>query len=590
MPNGEMQLIAYGAQDIYLTGNPSITFFKFMYQRHTNFATEYIRQDFETIPNFNTENRTKAKCKINRNGDLISDIYLVYDLPDIYSGPKMKISHETGALSFANDDENADYFRWINNLGENIINTVELLVDGHLIDSQYGIWMNIWNELTIDKSKRKSYDMMIGNNSMLTNPSLYNGPYKGKSSLSSNNEDVNNKPTINAYRLYIPLPFWFCYNPGLAIPLIALQYNELYVYIEFNQLNDLFTVGNPAVSPEAIFNQDYLNEYGANYETNTSGTKPNNLNLSTELASNGYSKSNLLYKYINGTKDNNSSWKQNCYLDVNYIFLDKEERRKFASISHEYLITQVQSNHFLLNNNTSESISGSKNTLNLLFNHPVKEFIWVIRRTDVDKRNQWNNYTISTYDYDLYDNKNNYLQNYNKSVVSSQNLTDIDSYHPIKIFDILNYSQGKNSGFSDSTNPKNSSINPYYDINDFTNRNSDCFNNIENIMYSAKLIFNGNDRFSLKDNHFFNYLQPYKYHTNTPSSGVNVYSFALNPEESQPSGTVNTSRLNSLQLEINTRSINSSNTYDFGYEIFVFALNINVLRIMGGIGGLVFSN
>ena len=222
MPNGEMQLIAYGSQDIYLTGNPTITFFKYMYQRHTNFATEYIRQDFESIPNFNTENKTKAKCKINRNGDLISDIYLVYDLPDIYSGPKMTVSTNKINLEVSNDY--VDYFRWINNLGENIINTVELLIDGHLIDSQYGIWMNIWNELTIDKSKRKSYDMMIGNNSMLNNPSLYHGPYVGKSTL-SNNEEVNNKPTINANRLYIPLPFWFCHNPGLSIPLIALQYN-----------------------------------------------------------------------------------------------------------------------------------------------------------------------------------------------------------------------------------------------------------------------------------------------------------------------------------------------------------------------------
>ena len=588
MPNGEMQLIAYGSQDIYLTGNPTITFFKYMYQRHTNFATEYIRQDFESIPNFNTENKTKAKCKINRNGDLISDIYLVYDLPDIYSGPKMTVSTNKINLEVSNDD--VDYFRWINNLGENIINTVELLIDGHLIDSQYGIWMNIWNELTIDKSKRNSYDMMIGNNSMLNNPSLYHGPYVGKSTI-NNNEEVNNKPTINANRLYIPLPFWFCYNPGLSIPLIALQYNELYVYIEFNQLNDLFTVGNPPVSPQAIFNTDYLNEYGANYETKTGVTNnPNNLNLSLDLSNEGYSKSNLFYRYINGTKNNNSSWKQNCYLDINYVFLDREERTKFANISHEYLITQVQSNHFILNNNTSESISGSKNTLNLLFNHPLKELVWVIRRTDVDKRNQWNNYTINTYEYDLYDNKNNYLKNFANSVTKPGSITNPDYYHTVKIFNILNSSQGIGTGFVDVNNIKNASINPYYDINDFTNRNSDCFNNIENIMYSAKLVFNGNDRFSLKDNNFFNYLQPYKYHTNTPSSGVNVYSFALNPEDAQPSGTCNASRLNSLQLEINTRSINSSNPYDFGYEIFVFALNMNVLRIMGGIGGLVFSN
>ena len=238
----------------------------------------------------------------------------------------------------------------------------------------------------------------------------------------------------------------------------------------------------------------------------------------------------------------------------------------------------------MLNNNTSESISGAKNTLNLLFNHPVKELIWVVRRTDVDKRNQWNNYTVSTYDYDLYDNKNNYLKNY-KNSISNTNLTDIDNYHPIKIFNILNYTEGKNSGFENPTTVKNSSINTYYDINDFTNRNSDCFNNIHNIMYSAKLIFNGNDRFSIKDNNFFNYLQPYKYHTSIGTEtldSIAVYSFALKPEEHQPSGTCNFSRIDNAQLISIEGSVNN--------RLNVYAVNYNVLRIKSGMGGLAYSN
>ena len=151
MPHGEMQLVAYGAQDIYLTGNPSITFFKFVYKKHTNFATEYIRKDFESIPNFNTENRTKVRCNIERNGDLISDIYLVYDLPNIFSTPKMTLTSSEIQIPTSA----GEYFRWIQNLGENIIEKVELLFDGHLIDIIQSM-DECLNELTIPKSKRES--------------------------------------------------------------------------------------------------------------------------------------------------------------------------------------------------------------------------------------------------------------------------------------------------------------------------------------------------------------------------------------------------------------------------------------------------
>ncbi len=180
MPHGEMQLIAYGAQDIYLTGNPSITFFKFVYKKHTNFASEYIRQDFIKSSSFNTNSRSKLKCKIDRNGDLIHDIYLVYDLPNIYSGPETKIDNDDHAIPYiptVDDTLSGEYFRWINNLGENIIHKVEILIDGQILDEQYGIWLNIWNELTIPKSKRHAYDTMIGNISPLNNPSLYYGNY-----------------------------------------------------------------------------------------------------------------------------------------------------------------------------------------------------------------------------------------------------------------------------------------------------------------------------------------------------------------------------------------------------------------------------
>ena len=606
MPHGEMQLIAYGSQDIYLTGNPSITFFKFVYKKHTNFASEYIRQDFTRLPSFNTTSTSKLTCKIDRNGDLINDMYLVYDLPDIYSGPKTEINETiiipsnppiTSIIpTKSEDDQVGEYFRWVNNLGENIINNVEISLDGQILDRQYGIWLNIWNELTIPKSKQHAYNTMIGNISTCNNPSLYNGNYNGKPGIND-----NHIPTIPSRRLYIPLPFWFCRNPGLSIPLIALQYNELFVNIEFNQLNDLFTVGNPPVSPEKIFDINYLNNFGNNSFSNNfktkSGIEDNNLNLRTQFINENYNKNDLFWKFINSTGQNSSSWTQQSYLDINYIFLDEDERRKYAQINHEYLITQVQTSHFILNN-VNENLKGNLNTLNLLFQHPVKELIWVLRRNDSKNRNQWNNYTTSLYKFNFNDTENNYGNNFdNPNILGklTRNLT-----HTNKNIITSNYIRGIQNGFNSSGDRDNTCLDAFLDTNNYYYSDSDSFNQIDNIMYNAKLLFNGNDRFSVKDNIFFNYLQPYKYHTSTPSPGVNVFSFALNPEDDQPSGTCNMSRIDLVQLEIALRWIRHKKSEELeecenldlndGYELFIFATNYNVFKIFGGMGGLVFSN
>lgn len=585
MPHGEMQLIAYGSQDIYLTGNPSITFFKFVYKKHTNFASEYIRQDFIKSSSFNTNSRSKLKCKIDRNGDLIHDIYLVYDLPNIYSGPQTEIDKEDHAIPFIPSrlgDISGEYFKWVNNLGENIIHKVEILIDGQILDEQYGIWLNIWNELTIPKSKRHAYDTMIGNISPLNNPSLYYGNY--------NPNDTSIIPTIPSRRLYIPLPFWFCRNPGLAIPLIALQYNEIFINVEFNQLNDLFTVGNPPISPDKIFDRNYLNNFGNNSYSNSFGINDNNVKLGESLSKDGYSSFDLFWKFVNSSNQNSATWPQQTYLDVNYIFLDEDERRKYAQINHEYLITQVQTSHFILNN-VSESIKGSVNILNLLFQHPVKELIWVLRRNDVQHRNQWNNYTTSLYDYDFNDSKNNFQNNFRNPNIG------LNPYHLNRIYMQENYIRGVANGFDSSGNRANTCLDGYLDQNEYYNRNSDSFNQFNNIMYNAKLMFNGNDRFLSKDNIFFNYLQPFKYHTSTPSPGVNVFSFALNPEDDQPSGTCNMSRIDLVQLEMAVRwlfhkdnSACESVDINEGYELYIFGVNYNILRILGGMGGLVFSN
>ena len=526
MAGGLMQLVAYGAQDLYLSGNPQITFFKAIYRRHTNFSMEYIPQYYRVLPTFSTTQANKLTVKIDRNADLIYDSYIVIDLPSIYS-------------------TSAEKFQWIPNLGQNIFSNVELLCNGVLIDKHYAEWLNVWAQLTIDRSKRRAYDEITGNVWEMQFPVKYYGTYA---------PDV--KPTIAGRRLYIPLFFSFCINPGLAIPLIALQYTEITINVEFAPLNSWFTMWY-GLNPEILY------EYGKSNGGATAGipvidtelfnaiqaaglTEVTAAELVNSLEAQGFGPITYFWKFVNGSQAP-GNWSQNSYLFVNYIFLDEDERRRFAQSSHEYLITQVQ-----------QQLFGAQNgnvILELKIQQPVKELIFTTRRTDVNVVNQWNNYTNCLYFNSLYD----------VSFVKNANYFK----QQIEFFDnnISTCLPNVEEQFPAQTNQ--------YNIDN------------KNILYFGKLLLNSNDRFDFRDSIFYNAMEPYKYHTNTPDEGIYCYAFGLNPEEFQPSGTCNFSRINRAQLQLSLRQVVNSEVF---YDVNVFALNVNVFRIMAGIGSIVFSN
>jgi hypothetical protein len=209
MGGGLMQLVAYGAQDIYLTGNPQITFFKVVYRRHTNFAVESIEQTFNGTADFNK----RVTATISRNGDLIQQMYLEVVLPP---------QGTTGTV-------------WTYGVGNALIKQAEIEIGGQLIDRQYGDWMNIWTELTIPAGKRDGYDDMVGN--------------KLSIAIGGANENLGGLAvTTTGRRLYVPFQFWFNRNPGLALPLIALQYHEVKLNLELRALTDLVQVPSGAIS------------------------------------------------------------------------------------------------------------------------------------------------------------------------------------------------------------------------------------------------------------------------------------------------------------------------------------------------------
>ena len=388
MGGGLMQLVAYGAQDIYLTGNPQITFFKVVYRRHTNFSMESIEQTW----NGTTTSDGRCTATISRNGDLVSNLYL-----DISAGCD------------GNDGRN---------VGAAFIKTVEVEIGGQRIDRHSGKYMEAWAELTQPNTSGAVNALQANNAS-------------GVGTNFQNMSGMGGVVEVDvAARLHVPLQFWFCRNPGLALPLIALQYHEVKVTIQFGASNEL--------------------------------TSETDATLDASL------------------------W-------ADYIYLDTDERRRFAQVSHEYLIEQLQYQNF------SNSAS-----MDLTFNHPVKELIW----TGVTTEQASASTTLG---------------------VSTPTTVGVGNW---------------------------------------------------------KLVLNGHDRMAERNHKYFTRTQVWQHHSGpggvSAVDSIAVYSFALKPEEHQPSGTCNFSRIDNAQLRQTTGTTTAGAN--------VYAVNYNVLRVMSGMGGLAYSN
>ncbi len=362
------------------------------------------------------------------------------------------------------------------NFGQKLLKTIELEIGGQRIDKHYSEWLYIWNELSLPYDKREGYNVMVGANKENTCTKLSAG---------------------KSYELYVPLEFWFCRNVGLALPLIALQYHEVKINIEYESDTKLYDTGtNNFCYKSATANSD------ASFESPTLVLEEPTL------------------------------W-------VDYIFLDTDERRRFAQLSHEYLIEQLQFTG-------TEPLVDGTNRIKLNFNHPCKELIWVAKvapsSTNLNKT-RWYDYT----NLDVADDEKALELAYDKSAAQGGQRTS--NYLVI------------------------SDVKPATNSNPFIN---------------AILQLNGNDRFAVREGDYFNYVQPFQHHTNVPvHNSINVYSFALKPEEHQPSGTLNMSRIDTATLMVNAKPAPTNKSYQ---GINIYAVNYNVLRILSGMGGLAYSN
>ena len=446
MAGGLMQLVAYGAQDVYLTGNPKVTFFQAVYKRHTNFALEVIQQ---TV-NGTAGNSGRVSVTIARNGDLIGEMYV-----------ELRTKNTLGTRA---GDTTLPDSCWV---AERAIQDIELSIGGQRIDKHYQLWWRLYSELYLGADKKANYAKLA------TNPTA-----------------------ATASQVFLPLIFFFNRNPGLYLPLIALQYHE--VRLDFDLSSDF----------EVYLDKSSFNVWG------------------------------------------------------NYVYLDTEERRRFAQKGHEYLIDQVQ--HTGADSVTSAGTSQTR----LSYNHPIKELVWCYSKSTVSNASMWNFTTAAA-------TSNAVVLEANPNAIQAASFGNTYVMSSIGQAGTPLLLTGTPSTVSGAKNPS---------IAQWVEEGTPSSSVSCGPLSSFKLILNGQDRFKEQSGKFFNQMQPFMHHTGTPYPGIYCYSFALKPEEHQPTGTCNFSRIDNAQVQVTLKTA-ADNTSQW-----MFAVNYNVLRIQSGMGGLAFSN
>lgn len=568
MGGGLLQLQAYGTENIYLSGNPQMTFFKMVYRRFTHFATQPIEVNFESFDQLSFTTPTRIKLRIPRNADLISKLFLNINIPAIYAS-------------------SSKLFRWIPYLGSQMIQSIRMTIGSSVIEEYTGEYINLWHEMTCSDESLKTYYDMIGHTSTFNNPKDAWGDYPTvdtsatyvDGSFNYLNKNWNVKPSIPNKRLSIPIPFWCHRHDGLALPLIALQYHETIVEVTFRPINELYQV-----------TQDQPYSLAESYELNSGG-------IVLEPSK------NYIRKYWTKPMGNNddlknftnlisNAWAMDPKLEITYIFLGDEERTYFAQNAHKYLIEKV----------LFYQVFGVKNrnTFEVELFHPAKEIFILPRRDTQRSNNDWSNYThLDSDSMDAYAYQTYYLQyaqslggNLINNLGRFRTLPDRDldvSLNEYAIAAVDTYTTTDIVNFVDTWNMRDISCIPIITSANWTYYSPDIIQNMQ-------ILLNGNAYIDPKRASYFSQNQPYLYHTNNRHPGVLLYSFGLEPEKYQPSGVCNFSQIKKIEFVMDMKeptlyeSPSCPQFYNMAYDINFYVVTHNVLQILGGMGSLMFAN
>lgn len=505
MGGGLLQLVAYGAQDAYLSGNPQITFWKGLYKRHTNFAMEPFRVNLTGQANWGV----KHSAVLGRHADLLYSTYIEVVMPP-------------GA--FVNNDEGR--------LGYNLLKYVELDIGGQVIDRLYGEWLYIWDCLSSDAATSFKLQQMVGGG--LNRGSVFVPQPTG---CGVGQPATANRPGLPT-TLYIPLFFFYTKNPAAALPLIALQYHEVKINIQWQDV-----------------------------------------------------------KFIAGTYTGTVPPPVQAAVYVDYIYLDTEERRRMAQQSHEYLIEQTQYNE-------DKGITSYNNRIDLTFNHPVKELVWVVQPSEYTNCSIAK--TLQPNGFQSVSLLTSYIDDGAGTGLVAGNILTYTGATP-QVGQVVTGAGVAPNTVITSVTPLTSSatvsgppqaVGPVTMFVGFMKLAPFAYD--VPAVYEQWLQINGQDRLDKRYGDYFNKVQPYQHHTGVPGGlvglvqnavGMYMYSFALRPEEHQPSGTCNFSRIDTATIVMNmSGDADIDPDQDKTFDVRVYAVNYNILRVMSGMAGLAYSN
>jgi hypothetical protein len=577
-----MQLVAYGAQDVYLTGNPQITFFKVVYRRHTNFAMEVVELTMNGNPNFGK----RSTVTLTRNGDLVTKLYLRVELAAVRAAAPA-----------------AGQFAWVRRLGHALIQSVEIEIGGAKIDRQYGHWLEIWYELTHTSTLERGYAEMIGDVPTLTGLSAPD-PFTG-----------DTKPQ---YTLFIPLQFWFCRNTGLALPLIALQYHEIRLTFEFTAAERL-VVKTDDFFPESLQMRDatllvdyvYLDseerrrfaqvghEYLIEQLQFTGEESATQKSVKVKLGFNHPCKelvwalrngnflpsSNRPFYFLGYTEKDD--WSTAVQRASDNIATGMVALFDPLSLGTDYEGVGIDVTGVSVEGTYEVPYGGDFITVDLSLpddasfapGKAVGIHVEVLVAGTVDYGTKLRAIRIEVIDATNY-----------KVVATEHTLTIRDISIPVSSFVVDNRLPiiDPDTVLTNRYTIRDVAVYQYHNFGMYLDGS-------RNPVQRALIQLNGHERFDEREGRYFNYVQPDQHHTRTPADGINVYSFGLHPEQHQPSGTCNLSRIDTTQLNLALDDGVVAGQPDLNFlnsdtKLYIYAFSYNVLRVMSGMGGLAYSN
>jgi hypothetical protein len=556
MPGGLLTLVSYGNQNVFLNGNPSKTFFKCTYAKYTNFGLQKFRIDFDGQRTMRMSESSVFNFKVPRYADLLMDTYVVVTMPNIWSPvmpPECTASPDSGYHTWQPYD-----FKWIKNLGAQMVERVRFTVGGQVIQDFTGQYLYNMVERDFDAAKKDLFYRMTGNVAELNDPANANGRVNTYPSAmigtSASAQEAGPEPSIRARKLYIPLNIWFTLAAKMAFPLVGIQYAELHIEVTLRPVQDLYIVRNVQGEGGYYMRPDLTDWQYSFYRF---------LNPPPDV---------MLQQ--NSYTDRRTNWAADVHLISTYAFLSDEEVRIFAEKEQRYLVREVYQQRF-------DNVVGNRR-VDLKSLGMVVNWMWFFQRTDAYLRNEWSNYTNWPYGYLPY----NVLDP--SGVVETFDCSGLGSFTPAT--DLSGGATG--IMYAGQYQPGNH----------------------RDIMERWALMLDGKYRENDMDAGVLEFVEKYVRTNGDAPDGLYCYNFCLdtNPFVYQPSGAMNMSKFNQIEFEFKThqpvldasaqfyticgpqgQAIGANklnwNVYDYTYNLFVFEERYNILEVASGTAGLMFA-